>query len=190
MYQFKYKVDFAGDKDLANFLADEISMEKEHQKADELPKIKGFEVSKVDGSEITLTRKIDTETFVLSRKRYVLPRNCSQAHYWPRMLSLIHFAISVSTCSVLITFNVNDTVEDIGDLGGESQEQQDVDQGPEVTLNWYSHSACSVGRFRGGRLPLKKVAIPSQKTSPPPSWHALKACTCFPQPAGCPPQKT
>jgi hypothetical protein len=48
------------------FLKDEIKMEKEGVKAgDKLPKLKGFEVTKTEGPNVTLIRKAENETIVI-----------------------------------------------------------------------------------------------------------------------------
>lgn len=54
-----------GDKDMADFLADEIKLEKEGQKAGasggKLPRVKGFELSQTDGSDVVLKKSSDNE---------------------------------------------------------------------------------------------------------------------------------
>lgn len=50
-----------GDQELAEFLQEEIEAEKKARKTQQLPKIEGFDV-KLDGAEVTLTRKFNNET--------------------------------------------------------------------------------------------------------------------------------
>lgn len=52
-----------GDKELEEFLKEEIQMEKKQQKTStgKLPKIKGFEVTKTDGPNVTLSKKFENE---------------------------------------------------------------------------------------------------------------------------------
>lgn len=50
-----------GDQELAEFLQEEIEAEKKARKTQQLPKLEGFDV-KLDGSEVTLTRKFNKET--------------------------------------------------------------------------------------------------------------------------------
>jgi hypothetical protein len=51
-----------GDSELAEFLKDEIQMEKQNRKSlGKLPKIKGFEVVETDGSSVVLKKVLDNE---------------------------------------------------------------------------------------------------------------------------------
>lgn len=50
-----------GDQELADFLVEEIEAEKKARKSAQLPTIEGFE-TKLDGSEVTLTRTFNQET--------------------------------------------------------------------------------------------------------------------------------
>lgn len=50
-----------GDQELADFLVEEIEAEKKARKSAQLPKIEGFD-TKLDGSEVTLTRTFNQET--------------------------------------------------------------------------------------------------------------------------------
>ena len=52
-----------GDKELEEFLKEEIQMEKKQQKpsAGKLPKIKGFEITKTDGPNVVLSKKFENE---------------------------------------------------------------------------------------------------------------------------------
>ncbi|XP_064460158.1 complement component 1 Q subcomponent-binding protein, mitochondrial-like [Ornithodoros turicata] len=50
-----------GDKELAEFLLEEIDAEKKARKGSQLPKLEGFDV-KADGAELTLTKKFNSET--------------------------------------------------------------------------------------------------------------------------------
>ena len=52
-----------GDKELEEFLKEEIQMEKKQQKAltGKLPKIKGFEITKTDGPNVTLSKTFENE---------------------------------------------------------------------------------------------------------------------------------
>lgn len=53
----------SGDKELVEFLKDEIKLEKEgRDTAGKLPKLKGFELSSTDGPNVILTKKSDKET--------------------------------------------------------------------------------------------------------------------------------
>lgn len=54
-----------GDKELAEFLKDEIKMEKQNQKGSsgKFPKIKGFEITKTDGPHVTLKKTIENEEY-------------------------------------------------------------------------------------------------------------------------------
>lgn len=54
---------FIGDKELEEFLKEEIQMEKKQQKtsAGKLPKIKGFEIVKTDGPNVVLSKKFENE---------------------------------------------------------------------------------------------------------------------------------
>jgi hypothetical protein len=55
-----------GDKELAEFLKDEIKVEKESSpKPHRLPKIKDFVVEKTDGPKVTLTKKLGNETITV-----------------------------------------------------------------------------------------------------------------------------
>jgi hypothetical protein len=56
----------AGDKDLIEFLNDEIKLEKGNKKTSgKAPKINGFELTKADGPSVVLTRKIENETITI-----------------------------------------------------------------------------------------------------------------------------
>ena len=52
-----------GDKELEEFLKEEIQMEKKQQTSSsgKLPKIKGFEITKTDGPNVTLSKKFENE---------------------------------------------------------------------------------------------------------------------------------
>lgn len=50
-----------GDKELAEFLLEEIEAEKKARRSSKVPKLEGFEIQ-TDGAEVTLTRKFNTET--------------------------------------------------------------------------------------------------------------------------------
>ena len=54
-----------GDKELEEFLKEEIQMEKKQQKSSsgKLPKIKGFEITKSDGPNVTLSKKFENEVY-------------------------------------------------------------------------------------------------------------------------------
>lgn len=56
-----------GDKELAEFLKDEIKMEKQNQKSSggKFPKIKGFEITKTDGPNVTLKKTIENEEITI-----------------------------------------------------------------------------------------------------------------------------
>ena len=57
------------DKDIADFLADEIKLEKESEKTPgELPTVAGFEVTDTDGANVVLTKKSNNEMSVLVMK--------------------------------------------------------------------------------------------------------------------------
>jgi len=53
-----------GDQELAEFLSQEIRTEKDNQRSAVLPRVKGF-TSKIDGSEVTLTKELDGEKIVV-----------------------------------------------------------------------------------------------------------------------------
>jgi len=53
-----------GDQELAAFLVEEIENETRAQPSQELPKLEGFEC-KMDGAEVTLTKKLDNETITI-----------------------------------------------------------------------------------------------------------------------------
>ena len=53
----------AGDKELVEFLKDEIKMEKSNKSAGKLPKIKGFEIIQTDGPNVTLKKTLENERF-------------------------------------------------------------------------------------------------------------------------------
>lgn len=53
-----------GDQELAEFLTEEINLEKEAQVHTVLPKVKGFQ-SEITGSEVTLTKDYDGENIVI-----------------------------------------------------------------------------------------------------------------------------
>ncbi|ESO02357.1 hypothetical protein HELRODRAFT_188672 [Helobdella robusta] len=54
----------SGDADLAEYLKDEIKLEKEHDKSIS-KKVRGFEVSKSEGPNVVLTKKQDNETITI-----------------------------------------------------------------------------------------------------------------------------
>jgi len=55
-----------GDKEMVQFLKDEIKLEKENDKAaGKLPRLKGFELTSTEGPNVVLTRKLDNETVVI-----------------------------------------------------------------------------------------------------------------------------
>lgn len=53
---FYIDICFTADKQLSNFLAEEIQIEKESQKNPKIPTIAGFSVT-TDGAEVTLTKE-------------------------------------------------------------------------------------------------------------------------------------
>ena len=53
-----------GDQELAEFLTEEINLEKEAQVHNVLPRVKGFQ-SAITGSEVTLTKDYDGETIAV-----------------------------------------------------------------------------------------------------------------------------
>lgn len=53
---------FTGDRELVDFLKDEIKIEKQNQKSAKSSKIKGFEILKCDGPNITLKKNLENET--------------------------------------------------------------------------------------------------------------------------------
>jgi len=56
----------AGDKELVEFLKDEIHMEKQTQKTSgKLPKIKGFEIVSTDGPNVTLKKTLENESVTI-----------------------------------------------------------------------------------------------------------------------------
>jgi complement component 1 Q subcomponent-binding protein len=65
--QLKRQLHTPGDKELVEFLKDEIKMEKQNQKTTggKLPKIKGFEIVKTEGPNVTLRKTIENETITI-----------------------------------------------------------------------------------------------------------------------------
>ena len=53
-----------GDQELAEFLSEEINLEKEALVHNVLPRVKGFQ-SEITGSEVTLTKDYDGEKIVV-----------------------------------------------------------------------------------------------------------------------------
>ncbi len=52
----------SGDTELVQFLDDEIKLETDNEKGSGLPAVQGFEVSKCEGANVVLTKKLKNET--------------------------------------------------------------------------------------------------------------------------------
>ena len=52
----------SGDTELVQFLDDEIKLETSNEKGSGLPSVEGFEVTKCEGANVTLTKKMKNET--------------------------------------------------------------------------------------------------------------------------------
>lgn len=64
--QLHRRLHTTGDHELADFLKDEIKLEKDIQKkSGKVQKIKNFEITKADGPNVVLTRKVDHETITV-----------------------------------------------------------------------------------------------------------------------------
>jgi len=74
-----------GDKELEEFLKEEIQMEKQQKKssAGTLPKIKGFEITKTEGPNVILSKKFDSEMWVCASFFYCALLNvCFLTYIW------------------------------------------------------------------------------------------------------------
>jgi len=92
-----------GDKELVEFLKDEIKLENEGAKsAGKLPKLKGFELTSSEGPNVTLTKKSDNETIVIKLNvnnavdESIHEEEGGQAEKEPKMICKPSFTVEIS----------------------------------------------------------------------------------------------
>jgi complement component 1 Q subcomponent-binding protein len=102
-----------GDKELVQFLTEEIDNEKKSQASPKLPKIEGFDI-KTDSSSITLTKKIDNEVVTVNLNvNHTVDAEVSDSEIdpnvdkpeAPEMKSKPNFSVEISKGGKILAFN-------------------------------------------------------------------------------------